>query len=472
MSIIKPEINVLSPDDRQRLHRYSLDILTRVGVRVDSEKARDLFSDNGFDVDDDHRVFIPEEKVAWAIEQAPSVIELFDRLAKSAFRVGSVENNPTRFGVGVTNLFYQHPENDEVEPFNRGHMALATSLGNILDQFDLVATPGVIKNLSPETADLYGTLEMTANTVKPLVLLVSEHHLFSRVLDMLEHLCGNRAEKPFVIPYFNPITPLVLNESTAEKIMVTVERGLPLIYNNYGMSGATAPMTPGGTLAVLNAELLAGLVYTQVLKSGAPVILGSLPAGFDMLTMQQRYTPHTMLLNLACAEMMAHYGLPHSGTSGSGAGWGPDLIAGGMLWMNHLTCCLGKVGLAPLCGGNLGSEAFSPAALVYANEIISQARQFSDGFDLNDASVAPDEIAAIGPGGNYLMSDLTVALCRKIDYSSKIWPDLSLEAWQEQGMPKADRLLRKHTVEIMENCKKPADHDELIEKGEAYIAAI
>ncbi len=459
----------MNPENRERLHQYSLQILSDVGIRVDFKKARILFAKKGFRVDDDHRVYIPPERVDWALTQAPSLVDIYNRKGKKAFKVGGGESGQTRFGVGVTNLFYQRPDNDQVEPFNREHMALAAGLGDTLNGFDLVATPGVLKDLPPEKADLFGTLEIAANTVKPMVLLVSNHLRFSTVLDMLAHLCGELAPAPFVIPYFNPITPLVLNKETAEKMMITAERGLPMIFNNYGMSGATSPITPGGTIAVLNAELLAGLVYAQVLKEGTPIILGSLPAGFDMQTMQARYTPHTMLLNLASAEMMDYYKLPHSGTSGSGPGWGPDLLAGGMHWMNHLTSCLGKVGLAPFCGGNFGSVAFSPAAVVAANEIIAQARQFREGFNLDDEAVAPDDIAAIGPGGNFLMADLTVKLCREIDYSNPIWPDLSLEEWQKRDMPTVENLLREYTIDLLNDRTRPADHAALIEKGEAYI---
>ncbi len=459
----------MNPENRERLHQYSLQILSDVGIRVDFKKARTLFAKKGFRVDDDHRVYIPPERVDWALTQAPSLVDIYNRKGKKAFKVGGGESGQTRFGVGVTNLFYQRPDNDQVEPFNREHMALAAGLGDTLNGFDLVATPGVLKDLPPEKADLFGTLEIAANTVKPMVLLVSNHLCFSTTLDMLAHLCGELAPAPFVIPYFNPITPLVLNKETAEKMMITAERGLPMIFNNYGMSGATSPITPGGTLAVLNAELLAGLVYAQVLKEGTPIILGSLPAGFDMQTMQARYTPHTMLLNLASAEMMDYYKLPHSGTSGSGPGWGPDLLAGGMHWMNHLTSCLGKVGLAPFCGGNFGSVAFSPAAVVAANEIIAQARQFREGFNLDDEAVAPDDIAAIGPGGNFLMADLTVKLCREIDYSNPIWPDLSLEEWQKRDMPTVENLLREYTIDLLNDRTRPADHAALIEKGEAYI---
>ena len=80
--------------------------------------------------------------------------------------------------------------------------------------------------------------------------------------------------------------------------------------------------------------------------------LGSLPASFNMRTMESYCSPQSMLVNLACAEMMAHYGVPHCGTSGGWIGWGPDLLAGSMLWANHLTGVLGKVGLVPFVGNN------------------------------------------------------------------------------------------------------------------------
>ena len=213
-----------------------------------------------------------------------------------------------------------------------------------------------------------------------------------------------------------------MNAETCEKMLSAIHRGIPIVFNNYGMSGATTPITPGGTLAMLTAELLAGLTFAQMVRQGTPILLGSLPAGFDMRAMMSVYTPATVLLNLACAEMMAHYRLPHSGTSGSGPGWGTDLIAGGAFWLNHLTACMGKVGLAPCVGGNLDSLAFSPAAVVYADEVIRQARQFSNGFDMSEDAVSVDQIRATGPAGNFLESEQTLRLFRTISHSSPFWP--------------------------------------------------
>ena len=202
----------------------------------------------------------------------------------------------------------------------------------------------------------------------------------------------------------------------------TIERGLPFIYSNYGMAGATTPITPAGSLVVLNAELLAGLVLSQLMKEGTPVILGILPAYFDMRGMANFYDPLSYLLNLACAEMMAFYRLPHCGTSGSGMGWGPDVIVSGHLWANHLLSCLGKVGLAPFVGDNLGSTSISPAIIVYADEVIAQTRRLAAGFAVDEAAVALADIAEVGPGGNYLMAPGTLEHYRTAYFQSADLP--------------------------------------------------
>ena len=223
-------------------------------------------------------------------------------------------------------------------------------------------------------------LEMVANTIKPLIILISDEKQFLPGLVLLERLVGNLSVKPFVIPYFNPVTPLIINQSTADNMLTSIEYGLPFIFSNYGMAGMSTPISSAGTLALLNAELLAGVVISQLVKPGTPIILGSLPAFFDMKTMVDFFDPQTMLLNLACAEMMAYYHIPHAGISGSANGWGADLIASEALMMNHLTSCLGKVGLAPFVGGSFGSKVFSPTTVVYANEVIEQSRHFTNGF--------------------------------------------------------------------------------------------
>ena len=230
----------------------------------------------------------------------------------------------TRFGNGVTNLFYQDPVTDEVTQFTRKHMELGVRLAQSLPEYDVISTLGVIRDMPPQIADLFAVLEMVANSTKPLVLLISDEKLFPQVLDLIEHIHGDVGNRPFIIPYLNPVTPLKINEGTSDKLLDSIERGIAVIFSNYGMAGMSTPITPAGALTFLNAELLAGVVLSQLAKEGAPIICGSLPAYFDMKTMVDFMEMQSFLMNLGCAEMMAYYKIPHAGTSGSGEGWGAD----------------------------------------------------------------------------------------------------------------------------------------------------
>ncbi|MFW2365399.1 MAG: trimethylamine methyltransferase family protein [Desulforhopalus sp.] len=468
---LKPKIQVLTQEQIEKVHHDALAILEHTGVVVDDPSARSLF-DKAIGAQKERCLKIPGDLIQWAIDSAPSEIQIHDRLGNPCFNLTGDGKQDAVFGIGVTNLNYQDPFDENIYPFHRKHMASATGLAHSLDGFDFISTPGVIQDIAPDRADLYGFLEMVANSTKPLVMLISNPDCFRPALDLCENLHGDISAAPFVIPYVNPITPLVLNAETTMKMDVAIDKGLPLIFSNYGMSGATCPITSAGTLALLTAELLAGLVYSQLVKKGTPVILGSLPAAFDMKSAGSFYSPQTLLLNLACAEIMVGYNIPHCGTSGSGNGWGADLLAATTMCINHFTSVLGSAGMVPFVGGNFDSLVFSPELVVYADDLIFQSRMFSSGFSLDDENVGFSDISTIGPGGNFLMSDLTGRYYKDSQFTSKIWPFLTLDKWKDQGQPKAEKILRERTCELLKNPTYPNDRSDIIGRGEAFIASL
>lgn len=464
-----PGLSLLSEEQKAQVHQYALSILGRTGIRVDSPGVlRFLEGKLGVKAEAD-RLRLPAEVVEEAIRTAPKTIDVHDRLGNHVFKLG---DDSLRFGVGVTALFYQDPLTDDLTPFTCGNMQDMVRLGGRLPHYDVISTVGIVQDVPVELTDLYASLEMIANTTKALVLLVSDEYKFPAVLDMFERLHGDLATKPFVLPYFNPVSPLVVNEGTADKLKVAVERGLPVIYSNYSMAGASTPLTPAGTLALLLAELLAGLTISQLMRPGAPISLGMLPVYFDMKTMMNFYDPQSILINLACAEMMAHYRLPHTGTSGSGTGWGMDLIAADTYWLNTLTFSMTKGGLAPFIGDTLGSKAISPLTLVHVHEIIDQARRFAAGFQLDDAHSVLAEIDEVKPGGHFLTVPSTLERYKDGYYTSPLYPHWSMETWQLEGQPAADKTLRERTVELLRDAPAPADHEELMAAGRAFIAAL
>lgn len=467
---VRPKLKLLNREQMQEVHQYSIQILEKTGIKVESKTARKIFEKSNAVRLDNEVVYIQSELIDQAIKTCPSSIEVFNKKGNTAFHLGKNQGDETFFGTGVTNTYFQDILSGEVEAFTRKHMQHSTKLSDLLGQYDMVSTLGIPSDVTADKSDLYSALDMYANTDKPLVLLISEGKNIKDVFELLSFLHGDISKKPFCIPYFNPITPLVLNKSTTDKMIASIEYKLPIMYSNYSMYGGTSPITEGGSLALLNAELLAGLIFSQLVKEGSEMILGSLPAAFNMMTMGSYYTPTSYLLNLACAEMMDFYEIPHCGTSGSGIGWGSDLLASGDLWQNHLSSCVGKVGCVPFVGGNFDSMAFSPSNVVLSNHIIGETRKFAKGFTLNDERVNIDEIDRVGHGGNYFTSDQTLASLSEIDTTNAIWPSLNLDLWKSQSMPKAEKFLLDFTKDLFDKAIKLSDENaEIINKGEGFI---
>ncbi len=469
MNNVRPHLSLLTSEQIQQVHHYSLQILSETGVRVDSDAVIELLRKTGQVQIEGRNVKFSAEIVTRAIESAPPVLQIYDRRGQPLFRLG---DDRLRFGVGVTALYYQEPAADNLEPFTREHMRILTRLASSLKHYDVISTLGIVRDVPEALGDFYGNLEMFANTSRPLVLLTSDEDNFIPLLGMFENLHGELGAKPFILPYFNPVSPLVMDSGTLLKMQASIDRGLPFIFSNYSMIGATTPFTPAGSLALLLAELLAGLTISQVMKPGSMITLGMLPAYFDMKSMSNFYDPQSVLLNIACAEMMAHYNLPHTGASFSGTGWGMDLIASDSYWMNTLTFAMTKGGLAPFIGDSLTSKTISPCTIVHAHEIIEQALRVADGFQLDDAQVVLAEIAKVGPGGSFLSTPSTLKNYKTGYYNSPIYPRWTMEKWQAQGQPDARQVLREKTQALIQSLPSPDDYAELIAKGEEYIRAL
>jgi len=464
--LIQPHLSFLKPEHILQVHDASLEILSSVGVRIDSGTAWEILGGDDRVRREGRRAYLAPELVEEALQSAPSTIDIYDQQGASSFRLGVGE---AHFGVGVTALFYQDPETEETVPFTRDQFRSMVRLGDRLSSFEIISTVGIIQDLSPEVADLYAVLEMAANTTKPLVVLVSEEERFEDCLRLLIHLRGDLTTYPSVIPYLNPISPLVINAGTVDKMVTAIRHGLPFVYSNYGMIGATTPITPAGTLVLLNAELLAGLTLSQLIKAATPVILGSLPASFDMSGMGTFYQPQGYLISVACAEMMAHYGIPHCGTSGSGVGWGSGLVAAGHQWMNHILASVTAMELVPFVGDILGAKAFSPKVLVYADDVIREARRLAAGFEIDDASIGFEDIAEIGPGGTFLESERTFKRFREAYRQSDVLPLVTMETWQERGAPQAEETLRAYTRQLVAGLEPPNGYEDVITRGESFI---
>src|SRR5690606_14355844 len=107
------------------------------------------------------------------------------------------------------------------------------------------------------------------------------------------------------------VSPLRYAPETVEVLTEVVRQELPVFLSSAPQSGATSPASLAGTLVQINAEELSGLVYTQLLRPGAPVVLGYVPSVSDLRTGNfVGGAPEFAMMHAAVAQLGQFYGLP------------------------------------------------------------------------------------------------------------------------------------------------------------------
>ena len=108
---VRPGLKLLSPEQINEVHQYSIRILEDTGIEVESKVALKIFEKSDAVKIKNEVVYIKGELINHAINQAPSNIEVFNKNGDVAFQLGEKQGYETHFGIGVTNLWFQDIDN-------------------------------------------------------------------------------------------------------------------------------------------------------------------------------------------------------------------------------------------------------------------------------------------------------------------------------------------------------------------------
>jgi trimethylamine--corrinoid protein Co-methyltransferase len=134
------------------------------------------------------------------------------------------------------------------------------------------------------------------------------------VIRMAEVIAGSSEklrQRPFISMVACNISPFKLDQSYGQLAMEVAKHGIPVVVPAEPLCGATAPITLAGNLVVLNVDTLIGVMLTQLVNPGTPVLYGSVASITDMRDMKYLSGAVEMgLLNAAAAQMARFYNLP------------------------------------------------------------------------------------------------------------------------------------------------------------------
>lgn len=89
-------------------------------------------------------------------------------------------------------------------------------------------------------------------------------------------------EKPVIISIPCTLTPLSYDDKMAGAIIAYAEYRQPQLINSLCIAGATTPATVAGTVALQNAEILAGIVLAQLVSEGTPIVYSASSSNAEM----------------------------------------------------------------------------------------------------------------------------------------------------------------------------------------------
>ncbi len=444
---------LLTPAQVETVHQASLDILDRIGVDFHDESARDLLAGAGARVDG-KRVFFPPRLVEEQRVKPPASFTLHARDSKHDRVVGG---DRSLFVPANCPAFVMDPDGNRrygtLEDYEQFVMLTERS-----PHLDLCSNIPVEPMDVPEPVrPLHMTYACLAHTEKAFMGSCLGAEAARDVLRMMGMVFGDEdlVERPRVLSIPCSLTPLGYDDRMLGAMMVYARAGQPVMINSIAIQGATAPVTLAGALALQNAEILAGIVLTQLCREGTPVVYASGSSNVDMRSGAFCVGSPEMAMNNALAAQMARfYRIPSRGAGALTDAMLPDAQSGYESMMNLASAVRSGIHVVLHAAGALETiNSISYEKFLLDEEAVGMLSHAREGVRVDPETLALDVIQEVGPGGAFLNATHTFVHFRDELFFPQLTTSRSYKAWADGGRPTVVSEASRRCREILASCR-------------------
>ena len=467
-----PPLCILSADEIEAIHETSLRVLEDLGIELMSAPARELLASVGADVDDaTGLVKLDRGLVAEMLLSVPSSFTLVPRNTEKRLEIGG---NHVAFGLVAG------PPN--VHDCERGRRP-----GNYRDYCDFI-----------RLAQHFNAIHLIGNQVcAPMELPANSRHLDTylanlrwsdmafhcsaigagRALDAIRMAAIARgttpeglSEHPAVMSIINVNSPRRFDEAMADGLMAMAGLGQPVVVTPFTLMGAMAPVTLAGALAQQNAEALFGVVLTQAVRKGTPVMYGAFTSNVDLRSGAPAFgTPENAKANVASGQLARRYGLPYRSSNASASN-AADAQGAYETQMSLWGAVLGHANLVyHAAGWQEGGLTASFEKLVMDVEMLQMMSAFLTPMSVTDPDLAFAAIAEVAPGGHYFGAAHTLERYEQAFYEPLLSNWQNYESWQLAGGADATARATAIWKQALVDYETPAMDPAIREALDAYV---
>jgi len=426
----------LTEESIHRVHQTVMRVIEEVGFEVNSEAALELFKTAEAWVDQGkHLVRLPQKRAMELIGMAPSEIRLCGQDEKHDIILGG---HRVYTGTGGTALYIYHPDTGQKQPASLDDLKRIAKLVDKLDNIHLFMLPTYPSELPVEQVDVNRFFAGLDNTTKHVMGGVYTIDGVKQVIRMAEFIAGSGdrlRQRPLISMISCSISPLRMDGQYGDLVVTIARAGIPLVCPAEPLCGTTSPVTLAGNLVIQTVDSLMGVMLTQIINPGTPVIFGSVATNTDLTDLKYLAGSVEMgLINAAGAQMAQFYQLPFYATGGMTDSKVLDAQSGYESSITSLLCALAGANFIHDAAG-LMEFALTACYEKYVvdNEILGMVMRAVDGIKVNDDTLAFDLIKKVGPGGNFVTTKHTRQFMRSEHYQPSLSDRESREEWEAKG---------------------------------------
>src|SRR5215475_3619094 len=466
-------IDVLTEEQLDRIHDASMRILETHGLEFLSDAALDVLAKAGATVDrGSRRARLDRGLVAAYVAEAPARFTLY---ARNPSRTVTIGGDAIAF-CAVSSA----PNCSDLDRGRRpGSFADYCNFLRLIQSLNIIhlaaGYPVEPIDITPSIRHLdayHAAVTLTDRVWSPSAIGAQ------RVEDGIAMNCIARGitreellAKPGLCSVINTNSPLRVDGPMLEGLMALARAGQAAIITPFTLSGAMAPATLAGALALQNAEALGVIAFAQMVRPGAPVLYGAYTSNVDMRSGAPAFgTPEYTRTALASGQLARRYRLPYRSSNACAAN-AVDAQAAYESEMSMWGAVMGHANLVKHGAGWMeGGLVASFEKLIVDAEILQMMAEFLQPLAVNDDTLALDAIAEVGPGGHFFGAAHTLARYETAFYAPILSDWRNYETWRLAGA--LDTAQRANAIwkRLIADYTPPPLDPAIREQLDAYVA--
>ncbi len=473
LSLRYKPVEILSTDQVMAIHNTALTILEEIGMKVLSEKARTLYIKAGAEVaDGGDRVRFGRDMVIEWVAKAPSAFTLTARDPAKSVKVGG----PNFIFSSVGGPAY-------VCDLDRGRRQ-----GTFAEQCDFIKIIQSLNILHQEGGGPFEALDLNPRT-RHLDLYYAQATLLDKnwqpqglgrdlaidALDVAAISLGRKREDLIDTCVFTAIintnSPLQLDIPMAEGLIAMAEHGQCNVITPFTLAGAMSPVTIAGALAQQHAEAMAGIVLTQSVRTGAPVMYGGFTSNVDMKSGAPAFgTPEYAQAAQASGQLARLLKVPFRSSNVTAAN-DVDAQAAYESMMALWGSIMGGANMVLHAAGWLnGGLTASFEKLIIDADMLQMMAAYSRPFEVNQETLALAAVRDVGPAGHFFGTQHTLDRYETAFYQPMISNWDNYGSWQERGSETAPIKANRLWKQILSDYEQPPIDPGIDEALKDFIA--